>query len=334
MRTVRGVAVAFGLFVVSGIAGVVEHQPARSGFDFSRTAQYMAAGFSRIVFAQDAAAPTQGLVRKGKVPVSNEILKITFPRPSETTLSNGLRLLVLEERRLPQVSFQLVIPGAGGYDDPPDRPGLAAFTAALMREGTPTRTSTQIAQQLEIMAATLNIGAGSSPEATIAGSCLSDQAATLIDLAADILLHPTFPEEEIARYKQRMRGTLAQQRGNPGFLAAEMFSKAVYGSHPAARISPTLAALDGLKREDGGITAPGLPHRAVSRLRAMSMLQARIVAESKLGAWKNQPSRRRMVPEPAARPGSSSSPGRTLCRPTSLSAGHRTDEPRPMSSRS
>ena len=80
---------------------------------------------SRTVFAQDTPSPTQGLVRKGKVPVSDEILKITFPRPAEATLSNGLRLLVLEDRRLPQVSFQLLIPGAGGYADPPDQPGLA-----------------------------------------------------------------------------------------------------------------------------------------------------------------------------------------------------------------
>ena len=101
-----------------------------------------------------------------------------------------------------------------------------------------------------MLAATLTTTAGNSPEATLTGSCLSDQAGKLIDLATDMLLHPSFPEEEIARFKQRTRATLAQQRANPGFLAAEMFSKAVYGSHPAARISPTVAAVDRLTRED------------------------------------------------------------------------------------
>src|SRR5262245_5875828 len=126
--------------------------------------------------SQEAEPTTKGLVRKGKVPVSNDILKIKLPRPSEATLSNGLRLIVLEDHRLPQISFSLQIPGAGSYLDPEDQPGLAGFTAALMREGTTTRSSTQISQQLELLAASLNVSAGSSTEAILSGSCISDQA--------------------------------------------------------------------------------------------------------------------------------------------------------------
>jgi zinc protease len=231
-------------------------------------------------------------VRKGKVPVSEEILKFKLPRAAETTLSNGLRLIVLEDRRLPQISFQLIVPGAGGYSDPADQPGLAAFTASLMREGTPTRTSSQISEQLELMAAALNFGAGNSPEATVTGSALSDQAVRLMDLAADVLLHPSFPEEELARFKQRTRASLAQQRANPAFLAAEVFSRAVYGSHPAARISPTLESLDRLTREDLVAFHRGhyLPDRAVLAIAGdVSMFQARIVVESKLGGWARPP---------------------------------------------
>jgi zinc protease len=233
-------------------------------------------------------SPTRGVVRKGKVPVSGEILKIKLPHVSEATLHNGLHLIVLEDRRLPQIAFQLVIPGAGGYFDPAEQPGLASFTASLMREGTASRKSNQISEQLELMAATLNFAAGSSPEATVAGSCLSDQAIRLLDLAADVLLHPAFPEEEIGPFKQRTRAALAQQRANPGLLAAEVFSRAVYGSHPAARISPTLASLERLTREDlvAFHRAHYLPDRAVLAIAGdVSMLQARVVVESKLGGW-------------------------------------------------
>jgi zinc protease len=233
-------------------------------------------------------SPTQGVVRKGRVPVSGEILKIKLPHVSEATLPNGLHLIVLEDRRLPQIAFQLVIPGAGGYFDPAEQPGLASFTASLMREGTASRKSNQISEQLELMAATLNFGAGSSPEATVTGSCLSDQAIRLLDLAADVLLHPAFPEEEIGPFKQRTRAALAQQRANPGLLAAEVFSRAVYGSHPAARISPTLASLERLTREDlvAFHRAHYLPDRAVLAVAGdVSMLQARVVVESKLGGW-------------------------------------------------
>ena len=73
--------------------------------------------------AQEQPSPTQGVVRKGKVPVSSEVLKVTLPKPAEVELPNGLRLMVLEDHRLPQISFQMLIPGAGGYDDPADQPG-------------------------------------------------------------------------------------------------------------------------------------------------------------------------------------------------------------------
>jgi len=238
---------------------------------------------------QQTPSPTQGLVKKGKVPVSNEILKIKLPRPAEVDLPNGLHLMVLEDHRLPQISFQLFIPGAGGYFDPPDQPGLASFTASLMREGTSTRTSEQISEQLEGMAASLNFGAGaSSPEATINGSCLSDQMAALIDLASDVLLHPSFRQEELTRYQQRTRATLMQQRANPGFLAAELFNRDVYGAHPAARISPSVASLDHATRENlaGFHQAHYVPDRAVMAIAGdISMAQARTVVEAKLAAW-------------------------------------------------
>ena len=292
-----GAMIASVLFVGSGLTSVHVVSGPSLAAGFSR----IVSGFNQAVSAQET-SPTQGLVRKGKVPVSEEILKIKLPRASEATLPNGLRLIVLEDRRLPQISFQLVIPGAGGYFDPADQPGLATFTAALMREGTPTRMSNQISEQLELMAATLNFSAGNSPEATITGSALSDQAVRLMDLASDILLHPSFPDEELARYKQRTRASLAQQRANPAFLAAEVFSRAVYGPHPAARISPTLASLDRVTRDDllAFHRAHYLPDRAVLAIAGdLSMFQARIVVESKLGGWTKPPvSVTTAIPEP------------------------------------
>ena len=61
--------------------------------------------------------------KKGKVPVSNEILKVKLPKAAEADLSNGVHLMVLEDHRAPQVQFQLIIPGAGGYYDPAEQSG-------------------------------------------------------------------------------------------------------------------------------------------------------------------------------------------------------------------
>ena len=251
-------------------------------------------GLSRTVSAQQPppaidAPSTKGIVRKNKVPVSSEILKIKLPKAAESDLTSGLHLIVLEDHRLPQISFQLFIPGAGGYYDPADRPGLATFTAALMREGTATRTSSEISRQLEVMAASLAVGAGvSSPEATLTGSCLSDQFDRLLDLATDVLLHPSFPDEELARYKQRTRSGFAQQRSNPGFLAGEMFSRAIYGTHPAGRVSPSASALDKTTREalvEFHKTRYVPDRGALAIAGDISMAESRALVEAKLAGW-------------------------------------------------
>ncbi len=253
---------------------------------------------------QEQTSPRQGLVRKGKVPVSTEVLKIRLPKPVEADLANGLHLMVLEDHRLPQLSFQIFVPGAGGYFDPPDQSGLASFAAALMREGTASRTSEEISHQLDVMAANLTTSAGTSgPEATISGSCLSDQFEALLDLTADVLLHPSFPEQELARYKQRTRAQLIQQRANPNLLAYEMFSRAMYPDHPASRVTPTVAALD-------AVTKPALTdfhraryvpdHAAIAIAGDVTMADARRLVEAKLGPWKKANVPPVVVAEPAA----------------------------------
>src|SRR4051812_2295813 len=167
--------------------------------------------------------PTTQMVLKGKAPVSNEVLKVKLPKAKEATLPNGLRLMVLEDHRVPQVSFQLMIPGAGGYYDPADRAGLATWTAAMMREGTATRSSTQISEALETMGASLGASGGSSStNAEVDGSALTESLPKLMDLAADILLHPAFAPAEWDRYKARTKPQFTQLRTNPGFLANEM----------------------------------------------------------------------------------------------------------------
>ena len=199
----------------------------------------------------------------------------------------------------------------------------------MMREGTASRTSQQISQQLETMAATLNVGAGSGLEATVTGSCLSDKFDTLLDIGADVLLHPTFPDEELARYKTRTRAQLTQQRGNPRFLAKEIFARVIYGTHPASRLSPTPAALDATTRDalSAFHRAHYVPDHAVMAIAGdISLAEARKLVEAKLGAWKKSGTAAPTVSDPAALTASDdrrSSRGRTRCRRTSSSARRR-----------
>ena len=240
--------------------------------------------------AQTPQPSTTQMVLKGKAPVSNDVLKVTLPRPQEVDLANGLHLMVLEDHRLPQITFNLIIRGAGGYYDPTDKIGLASYTASLLREGTKTRTSPQISESLETAAATLTVSSGlSGPTASIFGSSLTEDFSKLIDLTADVLLNPLFDPAEWERFKTRTKAGLIQQRTNPGFLASETFNRVVFGSHPASRVSPTAANLDAITPDalaDFHHTHYVPDHAAIAFAGDISLADARKIVESRLGGWK------------------------------------------------
>jgi zinc protease len=258
---------------------------------------------------QPEVPPMSGVVFKNKAPVSDKLIEIKLPRPQEADLPNGLHVMVLEDRRAPQVTIQLSMRGAGGYYDPADHVGLAQFTAANVREGTATRSTTEIAEQLDRLSATLNVGAGMSAEdATITASSLTEHVDVVLELMADVLLNPTFPEAEFTRYKTQTRAQLLQQRANPGFLAQERFSIVMAGDHPDGRIAPAPAVLDKTTRNDlvQFHRARYVPDHAVIAIAGdISMAEAMKKIQARLGSWKKAGAPAPAVADPAAlqRPG-------------------------------
>lgn len=236
------------------------------------------------------ATKAEGTILKNKAPVNRDLLRVTLPKPKEADLSNGVHLLVLEDRRTPQVNFSMIIDGAGGYYDPAAVPGMAGFTATLMREGTASKTSEQLSEQLDRLAAGVSVSAGiTSPFATVNGNGLTNNLDTVLAIMADVLMNPSFPQAEIDRYKTRTRAGLMQQRTQPGFLAAERLNQAVFGDHPLARVSPTPAALDALSR-DALVEfhkSRFVPDRAVLAVTGdITLEQVKAKAEAAFGAWK------------------------------------------------
>jgi zinc protease len=208
-------------------------------------------GFTPLAGAQDDHTPDSSKVeRKNRAPVSKEVLKVTLPRATEATLSNGLTVLIMENRRLPLISIQFNISAAGPIFEPAGTPGVATITAQMLRQGTKTRTSLQIADELARLGASFSASSGFGSSATvISASGLSDNFEQWFALATDILLNPSFPTDEINLLKQRLRAQLRQQRANPTFLANEAFSRAVYGSHPASVVSPTNESIDKITQD-------------------------------------------------------------------------------------
>ncbi len=206
-----------------------------------------ATGWSQGEAAHDKSIPTSKVERLNRAPVSKDILKIKLPRPIETTLPNGINLMILEDHRFPLVTVQFDIDGAGPMYEPAGQPGLAGATARLLAEGTKTRTSKQIAEQIDSLGASLSASAGfGSGSTVVTASGLSDTFEQWFALTADVLLHPSFPADELAQYQSRAKSALLQQRSQPGFLANQTMSRALYGAYPAAVVSATPESLDSL----------------------------------------------------------------------------------------
>jgi len=191
---------------------------------------------------------SQPEIFRSKAPAPLQPRPIAIPTPRETVLRNGLSLVVVEDARLPLVSYRLAF-RIGGAFDPPLLPGLTDLLAGLLPEGTTSKTSKEIADEVARMGASLSAGANSD-YTIVAASALSDFNDPVLDLIAEVTLEPSFPENEVELAKQNTKESLRQQRAQPSFLATEMVSRVMFGDHPYAIVAPTPESIDRSTREE------------------------------------------------------------------------------------
>jgi predicted Zn-dependent peptidase len=240
---------------------------------------------------QEATIGPSRVELKNKAPVSREILRVKLPRPVEAKLKNGLTVLIFEDRRAPYINLQLYLTGAGALFEPGAMAGLANATAAMLTEGTKTRSSLQLAEHIDRLGAAVSAGSGfGSPETILSASGLSDNFDEWFAIVVDVLLNPSFPAGELEKLKQRQRAHLREQRSSSGFLTSERFNRAVYGDHPAAQVSPTLESIakltpEALSRWHRDRYAPGNAILGIAGdVRAKDLFPK---LEKRLAAWKN-----------------------------------------------
>lgn len=171
---------------------------------------------------------------------------IKVPAALETTLSNGLGIVVVQDPRLPLVSYRLAL-RTGDAHDPAELPGLMDMMTGLLTEGTESRTSREIADEVARLGAALQAGANSD-FTTVAASSLSNFSDNILELMADVALRPSFPENEVSLAKQNTKESLKQQRAQPSFLASETVARVMFGDHPYHITAPTPASVDAVTR--------------------------------------------------------------------------------------
>ena len=183
-------------------------------------------------------------------PVLGSPPKVSLPPIVTRELSNGLKLMIVEHHELPIADFILLV-GSGGTADPAGKMGVANLTAAMLREGTTTRQSLEIADQMAFLGVRLNSGSNWE-SSTLSLHTPTAQLDSALALFADIALRPSFPANEFDRIKQTRLTELLQIKDQGPAIANIAYPAIVYGSsHPyGARLLGTEETVKGLTVAD------------------------------------------------------------------------------------
>ena len=171
----------------------------------------------------------------------------TLPTTKTFTLENGLTATLVQYGAVPKVSVSLSI-RVGNLNEDASEVWLADLVGDMMKEGTMSRTSEQLAEEAASMGGGINIGVG--PDlTTVSGDVLAEFGPELVALLSDVVQNPRFPESEFERLKNDRVRSLAVSKTRPRSLALEEFYRMLYPDHPYGRVFPTEQMLKGYTLE-------------------------------------------------------------------------------------
>ncbi len=186
--------------------------------------------------AQKEAPPAPGTPKDFRMP----------PRKT-LTLANGMQVTFVRYGSVPKVAVSLQL-GTGAIDETPTQVQLAGLTAAMLLEGTTSRSGTDISRQAAEMGGSLNAGAADD-DVTIGGEVLSEFGERYVQLIADVVLHPRFAEADVARLRSNIMRDNAIAQTQPGQITRARFRAAIFGDHPYGRVYASDSLLGGYTAE-------------------------------------------------------------------------------------
>ena len=210
-----------------------------------------------------------------------------LPVPVTFTLKNGLKVYLTRDAGLP-IMTAMMVSRAGGEASPADKPGIADFTAAMLSEGTATRSATQIAEEAEKLGTQIGVSAsmdGTNADVTV----LNSNADGALNLLADVIEHPSFNAEELERVRKQRMLRIQQEADSAAAIGQRVGLKALYGNQPYGFTpSGTVDSLKGMTREElqafwAAHYGPG--DSALMFAGDVTEAQAKALAEKHFGGW-------------------------------------------------
>ena len=215
------------------------------------------------------------------------------PTPTRTKLSNGMGISVIEQRGMPIVAFGVLM-DAGASRDPENLPGLAGFTAQMLPEGTTTKTSQEIAQAFEFIGSRISAD-GRREYTLLSAETLTKHWPTALELTADLVLNPNFPDHEIERVRREHLTELRRGKDEPNAVAEQLMAGLVFQSssgygHPLSGTEKSIAALtrDDIASQFNRDYTPANANLIV--VGDVSIDEVAKRAEAVFGRWKGGPS--------------------------------------------
>jgi zinc protease len=252
-------------------------------------------GFWIFVFSFCLGVSAVELHAQDVVPAPGPAKAVTIPAVKESKLKNGLTVAVVEKHSVPIVTVQLLV-RSGASSEGIEKAGLANMTADMLTKGTKTRTAEQIAEEMEFLGASINSGASwNSSSVTI--SVTSDKLDKAMAIMADVVLNPSFKQEELDLLKSQTLDELKANLSQPAFLANFVASVYSFAEHPAGG---TLQSVAGIDRSDlqGFFKNNYEPSDAVLVFTGdISAAQANVLATKFFGRWRGTSARKEIIAE-------------------------------------
>ncbi len=173
-----------------------------------------------------------------------------LPERTKFTLDNGLRATLIPYGTIPKVTIYAVV-RVGNIDETAAQVWLADLTGDMLKEGTKTRTSQQLAKDAATIGGSVDVSVGDD-RSFVSGDALAEFAPELIGLLGDVLKNPSFPSSELPRVRNNLLRKLAVARADPQTMTLEKLRQVFYGDHPYGRTLPTEAQLGGYTLDDVG----------------------------------------------------------------------------------
>ncbi len=173
---------------------------------------------------------TQAQLDRTKPPSPGPAPKIQLSEYESFTLDNGLKVFVVENHKLPKVTYSLVL----DFDavEEGEKAGFVSIAGQLLRNGTANRTKSEIDEEVDFIGASLN----TSPRG-VSGSSLKKHTNKLLELIADVLLNPSFPEEELEKIKKQTISNLQANKDDANAIASDVRAVLNYGKHPYGELT-------------------------------------------------------------------------------------------------